>query len=522
MKKFYKGLSWTKRILIIIVILLVGWGAYKLWFSPAMTSYQTATATRGTLTQIVSVTGNTAPVHQVDLAFENGGTIAAVSANVGSHVNAGAVIVQLNTSDLQAQLAQAQANVDTQNAKLQSLQNGSRPEDIQIAQAQLAAAEQTLANTYASVNNTLADAYAKANDAVRNQLASFFSSPEGQNPQLSITVSDSQLINNANFARLKASTELNAWQTELVAVNASAPSGTLDAALVNGTKHLAVIQTLFNSIAAVLANATGNFSAGTIATYKTAATNGSNEVNAAVTEVNSAVQSIASQKINVQQLQAQLQLTLAGNTQSDIAAQKAQVEQAQASAQSIQAKLAKASLVAPVSGVITVQNAKTGEIATPGAVQVSLISDQGLEVDAQIAEADIGKVAAGDAASTTFDAFQGKTFSGKVTYIDPGETVIEGVPTYKTTFMFNNLAAGVKPGMTANIDIVTATHVNVIYVPQRYVTTNADGTYTVQIYHDAKTPLEARTVTTGVRDQNGNIEITSGLNEGDVVARTSS
>ena len=477
MKKFYLGLSWTKRILIIVVVLLVVWGAYRLWFSPASASYQFATAARGTLTQIVSVTGNTAPVHQVDLAFESGGTIAAVNDDVGSHVNAGAVIVELDTSDLQAQLAQAQANVDAQNAKLQSLLNGSRPEDVQIAQAELAAAEQTLTNTYASVSNMLTDAYAKANDAVRNQLNSFFTNPESQNPQLSFTISDSQLVNNADFARLKASAELNGWQSELASANAPSPSSTLDAALATATNHLAVIQTLFNDIAAVLTEATTNLPATTITAYKTAATTGSNEMNAAVTEVNGATQGIASQKISVTQLEAQLQLTLAGNTQSDIDAQKAQVEQAQASVQSIQVNITKASLVAPVSGVITVQNAKAGEIAAPGAVQISLISDSGLEVDAQIAEADIGKVSVGDPASTTFDAFQGQTFSGKVTYIDPGETVIEGVPTYKTTFMFDNLNPGVKPGMTANIDITTATHANVVSIPQRYVTTNADGTH---------------------------------------------
>ena len=42
----------------------------------------------------------------------------------------------------------------------------------------------------------------------------------------------------------------------------------------------------------------------------------------------------------------------------------------------------------------------------------------------------------------------------------------------------------------------------------------------VQVYHGAKTPLETRTVTTGIRDQDGNIEIMSGLNEGEVVARS--
>lgn len=520
MRSFFARMSLTKKIAYGVVALLVVGGVYRFWFAPTAPNYQLATATIGTATQIVSVTGNTAPVHQVDLAFENGGAITAVNADVGAHVNAGAVIVQLDTSDLQAQLAQAQANVDTQTAKLQSLTAGSRPQDIQISQAQLAAAEQALANTYSGVGTLLADAYAKSNDAVRNQLAPFFSNPESDNPQLIFSLNNSQLLNDIGFGRLQAGTELNTWQMELAAINASSSTSTLDMALANAVNHLTVIQNFLNNVSAGLTSDI-NLPASIATPYKTDITTALNETNAGTTEVNAAIQNIASEKINVQQLQAQLALTLAGSTENDIDAQKAQVEQAQASMQSIQVTIAKASLVAPVSGVITVQNAEVGEIATPGVVIVSLISDQGLEVDAQIAEADIGKVSVGNPASMTLDAFQGQTFSGKVTYIDPGETLIEGVPTYKTTFQFDNLNPGVKPGMTANIDITTAVHQNVVMVPQRTVATDANDSSTVQVYHGAGKPLETRAVTTGIRDQSGNIEIATGLSAGEVVVQPS-
>lgn len=250
-------------------------------------------------------------------------------------------------------------------------------------------------------------------------------------------------------------------------------------------------------------------------------TNALTEVSSATTAANGAAQSIASQKITIDQLQAQLNLKLAGSAQEDIDAQAAIVEQAQASMASIAAKIQKASLVSPITGTVTRQDTKVGQIAPPGVVLVSIISDQGLEVNANITEADIGKVKIGDPAVMTLDAFQGKTFSGKVAYIDPGETVIEGVPTYKTTFQFDDLGPDVKPGMTANIDITTATRENAIYIPQRAVTTAANGTRTVQVYHGQKAPLEARSVTVGLRDENGNIEIASGLNEGEVVVQSS-
>lgn len=511
-------LSLTKKIIAAVVTLIVIWGGYKLWFAPTTVQYDTVAATRGTIVQIVSVTGNTAPVKDYSLAFENGGTVATVNYDVGAHVNGGATIVRLNTTDLEAQLAQAQANVDAQTAKLRSLQAGSRPEDIQASQAALAKAKQDLTSMYSSVSDTLNDAYAKANDAVRNQLSSFFTGPETNNPQLTFLVSDSQLTNDAQFKRLQASTELNEWQKELLSVSPSSVPTDLDVALQDAASHLLVVKSLLVSVSQALVNAT-SLPASTINTYKTAVTAASSETNLAATNVNGDVQGIASQKITIEQQQANLNLKLAGSTQEDIDAQKALVEQAQASAASIQAKLAKASIIAPVAGTVTVQNAKVGEIASPGAPMVTIISDQGLEVDADISEADIGKLSVGDSSSMTLDAFPGKTFSGKVTYIDPGETVIEGVPTYKTTFQFDNLGPEVKPGMTANIDVTAGRHENTIYIPQRAVLTNADGSRHVKVFHNAK-DIEDRTVTVGLRDDNGNIEILSGLNEGELVLRS--
>jgi HlyD family secretion protein len=508
----------TKIILVVIAAFLV-WGGYELWFVPKASTYDLATAKRGTLVQIVSITGNTAPVHSVTLAFQTTGVVAAVNADVGSHVNAGDVIARLDTRDLEAQLAQAKANVDTQTADLQSLQAGSRPEDIAAAQATLGKAQQDLANMYANVPSTLLSGYAEANDAVRNQISPFFTGAETTNPQLTFSVNDSQTLNDIQFERVEASTELNAWQAEIAAINTTSPSSTLEATLQKAAAHLSIVGDLLTTAAQALVEQT-SLTASTLATYKTDVTNALSEVNTATTAVNSLGQNIASQKLTVAGLQADLNKEIAGPTSQDIAAQQAQVEQAQAAVQKIQVEISQAALISPVSGTVTQEDAKVGQTATAGTVLVSVLSDQGLEVDAYIAETDIGKVAVGDEATMTLDAFQGQSFSGKVTYIDPGETVTQGVPTYKTTFQFN-LPSGAKPGMTANIDITTATHENVVYVPQRMVTTDAQGNRTVQRYHGAGQPLTTSTVTVGIRDQNGNIEIISGLNEGDVVARPS-
>lgn len=518
MFKIILGFFKTKKGMVVagIVLVLIVWFAVS---RPHAPTYQLFTVERGNLTEIVSVTGNVTSTHDTNLAFENGGIIAAVYKQEGDHVAAGDVIARLDTQDLEAQLAEAQANVDAQTATLKKLHAGPTPENIAVSKTALESAAQNLQNSYTSVPNTIASAYTNANDAVRNQLSQFFTNAETSNPQLTFMIGDSQILNNIVFERVKASVELNEWQLEEQNITGATSSSTLDTLLQNALAHLAVAKTLLVTALNAIVNTT-NIAPATATAYKTDVTTGMNEVNSSIGNVNALVQNIASEKASVAQAQAAFALTLAGATQEDIDAQAAQVEQAKANVQSIRVKINQSSLVAPEGGMVTIENAKVGEIAPPGIPIVSLLADHGLEIDANIAEADIGKVQVGDPASMTLDAFQGKTFSGKVIYINPGETLIEGVPTYKTAFKFDNLDPGTKTGMTANIDITTAVQTNVLYVPQRAVTTDALGTRTVQLYHGAKEPLETRTVTVGIRDTNGNIEITGGLSLGDQIART--
>ncbi len=503
-----------KRIIYLIVAILVV-GGLMYYFATRNSSgkYQFVTVQQGSITEVVSVTGNTTPQTSLDLAFENGGTIAVVNKNVGDHVSPGDVIAELNTSNLQAQLAQAQANVDEEQAQLENLQAGAQPADIQSSQAALQGGEQTLANDYSSVSNVLAAAYANANDAVRTQLQSFFINPESQNPQLTFTINNSQTLNNLDAARAQTSVELNTWQQEVGSLSVSSPSSSLDIALTNALNHLAVVKNLLALASTALTEET-SLSPTTLATYNGEVTAATTETNTANTNVTTAAQNIASQKITVEQLQAELNLKLAGSTPQQIAAQQAEVEQAQASEQSVQVQINEASLVSPIAGVITVQNAQVGEIAAPDATMTSVISDNNLEVDAYVPETDIGKVNVGDPVSMTFDAFQGQTFTGKVFYIDPAETILSGVVDYKVKVSFDTVDPQMKSGLTANLDIDTQTDNNALILPQYAVLQNDQGNF-VDILQ--KGSVVQVPVTLGISDNQGNIEIASGVTAGEQV-----
>lgn len=510
------GFGKKKVIIIIVAVLVVGAGAYFFVAARNSSSYQFVSVTQGSITEVVSVTGNTTPIQSLDLSFPAGGTVAAVYKNAGDNVNAGDVLVSLDTSGLQAQLAQAQAAVDAAQATLEGLQAGPTPQAVQVSQTALATAEQTLTNTYTSIPNAVIDAYAKANDAVSNQIGTFYDNSDSSNPELVFSVNNPQVANAANNERVQVGNELNEWQSQIgvfSSTTASLPTSTLDQALQNAAAHLSVITTMLNTDASAVLDAT-NLSSDNSAAYKTDVASAITEASTAATAVSTLQQNIASEEAAVAQAQAQLNSTLAGSTVQAIAAQQAQVEQAQANVQSIKVSIANDTLTSPINGVVTVQNAKVGQTAPAGATITSIISGNNFEVDAYVPETDIGKVAVGNPVDMTFDAFPGETFEGKVFYIDPAETIESGVVDYLVKVSFNTPDARIKSGLTANLTIETQTDQNVLILPQYAVIQNASGTYVDILQNGKETQVP---VTEGISDQNGNVEIVSGVTAGEQV-----
>ena len=238
-------------------------------------------------------------------------------------------------------------------------------------------------------------------------------------------------------------------------------------------------------------------------------------MNGAVSSINSITQNIASQNLTVTQLQAQLALKQAGSTQSNLDAQQAQVEAAQASVASVQAKLSNSEIIAPISGVITQQDAKIGQVASPGSPLVSIISDGNFEVDAEVPETDVGKLAVGNITNMTFDAFPGETFTGKVFYIDPAETIESGVVDYKIKVSFDKVDPRMKSGLTANLDIQTKTDANALILPQYAILVNDQGASVETL--GPKNVVVTTPVTLGIQDENGNAEVLTGVTAGEQV-----
>lgn len=486
------------------------------FFSGKDAEPQTVEVMRGNVVQEVSVTGKIVPLTDVELSFEKSGRVSKVYSQVGDEVKEGDLLLELDNSELVAQLRQAEASVSAEEARLAELRRGSREEDIQIKEAELAKAEQDLANYYLNVPTIIQDAYNKANDAVRNQVSALFTGDKELNPQLSFSVSTTQKEIDAENQRFAASGTLNSWKTNLDKLSLSSPTEAMDEGLSQAKNSLLNIRSFLDALMDATVNST-SLSATLRDTHIASITTARTNVNSAITSVTGQEQTISSQKLVVKRIQNELALKLAGASAEEIAAQEAKLEQAQANVSLYRAQIAKTRTYSPIAGTVTKQDARVGEIVAANSPLVTVLSQNRLEIEIFLPEADVAKVKVGNSVRITLDAYgDDVVFEGRVAMIDPAETVIEGVSTYKTTIHFLAEDERVKPGMTANADILTDRRDGVLYIPQRSVAVR-DGTRYVSVYKSGAT--EERMVQTGLRGSDGNVEIISGLSEGEKILR---
>ncbi len=234
----------------------------------------------------------------------------------------------------------------------------------------------------------------------------------------------------------------------------------------------------------------------------------------ATSKINASQNAVKSAEGALRQAQDQLALKKAGPRKEDVSSYQSQVKKAQANADLIRDQISDSTLTSPQKGIVTEINGEIGELTSSGKVFVSIITADNFEIKANISEVDISKVKISDVVKITFDALgPDKEFKGSILSIDPAQTEISGVIYYKVTTMFSANAEIIKPGMTANLDIMTAKKENVILIPFQALK-EKDGAKYVQILENGK----ARDVSVDIGLKGDvNLEVTNGLSEGQKV-----
>jgi HlyD family secretion protein len=157
--------------------------------------------------------------------------------------------------------------------------------------------------------------------------------------------------------------------------------------------------------------------------------------------------------------------------QSSIAAQassQASVTQSQASLSQAQVNLDHGTIAAPIDGIVIQRSVDVGQTvaASMSAPTLFVIAADlaKMQVNANIDEADVGRIRPNQTVTFTVDAYPGEEFQGSVEQIRLQPVVVQNVTTYATIINVPNPELKLKPGMTANLRIQIARRADVVRV----------------------------------------------------------
>jgi HlyD family secretion protein len=126
-------------------------------------------------------------------------------------------------------------------------------------------------------------------------------------------------------------------------------------------------------------------------------------------------------------------------------------------------------IYSPVNGTVVSRNVEEGQtvVASFQTPTLFLIAQDltRMQVIANVSESDIGGITEGKSADFRVDAYRRETFHGVVTQVRNAPVSIQNVVTYDVVITADNPDLKLKPGMTANITIVTGRNENALRVP---------------------------------------------------------
>jgi len=154
---------------------------------------------------------------------------------------------------------------------------------------------------------------------------------------------------------------------------------------------------------------------------------------------------------------------------ASVNAQRASISQARASLNTSMTNLGYTKIIAPVDGTIIKRAIDVGQpvAASFQAPELFTIAQdlKKMQIEVNVSEADIGKVKEGQQAEYTLDGYPDVTFKGEVTQVRLNSTTTSNVVTYTVIVSVDNEDLKLKPGMTANVSIITSRNKNVLCVP---------------------------------------------------------
>jgi len=344
-------------------------------------------------------------------APSDGGRVAEVAVAEGHAVSAGEVLVRMDTSDAELAVEQAEAALARAQAALQQVAAGTRPEEIVVSEARLAAARGAVAEA----------------EARRDRVSGGDSWAD---------IADAQAAVAAAEAEEKQAFYLHERTMECFTFKWGGEEHTICPALgrpEEGARH--AWHASQDSLEAARAQLRAT-------------------QNQAGTRERDADAGLAAAEAQARAAQAKLDLQRAGSPPERFAGAEAEVRRAEASLEAARATLANRSIYAPFEATVVEVTVDAGDTAAPGQILVVLATLHRLQVQTtDLIELDVVEVAVGNRVTVTLDALPDEPLTGQVMRIEEQSEDYRGDVTYPVTVELLRHLPGLRWGMTALVQI---------------------------------------------------------------------
>ncbi|MBN1221040.1 MAG: efflux RND transporter periplasmic adaptor subunit [Anaerolineae bacterium] len=453
-----------KIVPIIVILVIIGAAAEGYWyFSQNPTEFTQLQVRLGLITETEASGIHSASgfieAEEVSTTAETRGRIIHITVAEGDFVEAGQVLVELDTALLETEIQQAEAKIEAAQAQLDKVNAGIRAEEIAKAEAAVAVAQ----------------AKAEAARVARDDAILLRDNPQELDIQIDAakTALDLAEFKIAYTIPLKDAAEAlyalgqQGWETAQEGIDWSIklPNGTKKSGhfdFPEGDKQQAGVAWNFAGAdqweAWVNLNSaiTERDDAQTVLNDLQRLRNDPQEAQIKVDQAEAAYQAALAE---VAVAQAQVDVLNAGPRQEQVAIVEAQVEQAQAALDALEVQGAKHTLVAPSNGWVVKKTAHEGEMATPGMTLLTLADLTNVTLTVYVPEPDVGAISINQEVKVYVDSFPGEPFTGHITYIsDKAEFTPKNVQTkeervntvFAVKIKLDNPDQRLKPGMPAD------------------------------------------------------------------------
>ena len=466
-------------------------------------AYLTSTAQMQEMTVSVSSTGTIQPIDSYNVSGMVTGEVLEAPFEVGDQVEKGDVLYRIDPGSAETALQQAQLSVQQAQLNYDSIVDGLNPKASGAGVVQKLHVKK---GDLVSAGSPIAD----ISDTSTMTLTVPFQSADAQR----IAVGSSAQVTLAGTLETLTGTVESVANADLVG---------------NGGALVRQVKIRVQNPGALTTSTTATAKVGSIA----CAGSGTFEANLTQTVVATGSGEVVSLNVSAgsRVSAGQVLATLGGSSaQTSLENASISLQNAQLSLQNAQDALDNYTITAPISGTVIEKNFKSGDtidnnsLTAAGGTLAVLYDMSTLTFEMKIDEKDINKVQVGQEVTITADAVEGVTFSGVVDTVNINGTTVSGQTNYPVTVVIND-PQDLKPGMNVSADIIVERAGTVLCVPVDAVNRGSDKP-TVQVAQEGAldengnvvdpSKLETREVTLG-RNDNDNIEITSGLSEGEIV-----